>query len=55
MNSTLRAEQSGRGLAFNDVDPATFRRQLSGVYAKWKGVLGTKCWSLLEASAGSLA
>jgi TRAP-type transport system periplasmic protein len=55
MNSTLRAAQSRRGLAFNDVDPAAFRRQLSGVYAKWKGALGTKCWSLLEASAGSLA
>ena len=55
MNSTLRAAQPRRGLAFNDVDPAPFRRQLSGVYAKWKRTLGTKCWSLLEASAGSLA
>ena len=55
MNSTLRAGQTRRGLAFNDADPAVFRRQLSGVYSKWKGLLGTKCWSLLEASAGSLA
>jgi TRAP-type transport system periplasmic protein len=55
MNATLRAGPARRGLAFNDIDPAPFRRQLSGVYAKWKGMLGTKCWSLLEASAGSLA
>jgi tripartite ATP-independent transporter DctP family solute receptor len=54
MNATLRAGPGRRGLAFNDVDPAPFRRQLSGVYAKWKGMLGAKCWSLLEASAGSL-
>ena len=55
LNSTLRAEQMRRGLVFNEVDPAVFRRRLSGVYGKWKGVLGMKCWSLLEASAGSLA
>ena len=54
MNSTVRAAQVKRGLVFNDVDPAPFRRRLPGVYAKWKGTLGTKCWSLLEASAGPL-
>lgn len=32
---------------------APFRRQLSGFYAAWKDRLGTKCWSLLEAAAGS--
>jgi tripartite ATP-independent transporter DctP family solute receptor len=54
LNSTMRASLERRGLVFNEVDPAPFRRQLSGVYAKWKGVLGSRCWSLLEASAGSL-
>jgi tripartite ATP-independent transporter DctP family solute receptor len=55
LNSTLRVAQIKRGLVFNDVDPALFRRRLSGVYGKWRGTLGTKCWSLLEKSAGSLA
>ncbi len=55
MNATVGAAQLKRGLAFNDVDPAPFRAQLSGVYAKWKGNLGTKCWALLEQSAGTLA
>jgi tripartite ATP-independent transporter DctP family solute receptor len=54
MNATIGAAQLTRGLAFNDVDPAPFRRQLSGVYAKWKGNFGTKCWALLEQSAGPL-
>ncbi len=37
MNSTLRAGHERRGLVFNDVDPAPFRRQLAAFYAKWKG------------------
>lgn len=52
-NSTLRAALSTRGLVFNDVDSAPFRRQLSGFYARWKDQLGTKCWSLLEGAVGS--
>ena len=47
-NSRLRGELTRRGLAFNDVDQAPFRRQLTGFYAKWRERLGTKGWSLLE-------
>lgn len=54
-NARLRAELGARGLAFNDVDPAPFRRQLSGFYATWKDRLGARCWSLLEAEVGTLA
>ena len=54
MNSTLRAGHERRGLVFNDVDPEPFRRQLAAFYAKWKATLGSRCWSLLEASSGSL-
>ncbi len=54
MNATIGAAQRQRGLAFNDVEPGPFRRQLSGVYAKWKGNLGAKCWALLEDAAGPL-
>ena len=46
-NSRLRAELTKRGLIFNDVDQAPFRRQLSGFYKTWKGKLGAKAWSLL--------
>jgi tripartite ATP-independent transporter DctP family solute receptor len=54
-NDTARKTLAGHGLAFNDVDTAPFRAQLSGVYASWKKTLGTKCWTLLEAETGRLA
>jgi hypothetical protein len=40
---------------YDRIDPAAFRRRLSGVDATWKERLGTRCWSLLEAEAGALA
>jgi tripartite ATP-independent transporter DctP family solute receptor len=52
-NGRLRPELATRGLVFNDVDAAPFRRQLAGFYGTWKKTLGPKCWSLLEAAAGS--
>ena len=47
-NGRLRAELTKRGLIFNDVDQAPFRKALTGFYATWKEKLGTKCWRLLE-------
>jgi tripartite ATP-independent transporter DctP family solute receptor len=55
LNARMRVELPSRGPVFNDVDPAPFRRRLSGVYAKWRAHLGPKCWSLLEAECGPLA
>jgi len=52
-NGRLRAELTTRGLIFNDVDQAPFRTQLSGFYKTWKERLGTKAWTLLEASTGT--
>jgi TRAP-type C4-dicarboxylate transport system substrate-binding protein len=52
-NNASRASMAKR-LAFNDVAAAPFQKQLAGVYASWKKALGAKCWSLLEAEAGSL-
>jgi len=52
-NGRLRAELTTRGVIFNDVDQAPFRRQLTGFYKTWKEKLGTKAWSLLEQGAGS--
>jgi len=51
-NAGLRAGLARRGIVFNDVDTAPFRAKLSGLYATWKGRLGTRCWSLLEAATG---
>jgi tripartite ATP-independent transporter DctP family solute receptor len=47
-NTRLRAELAKRGLAFNDVDQAPFRKQLAGFYAKWRERLGVKAWALME-------
>ena len=53
-NARLRKDLTARGLVFNDVEWAPFRKQLAGFYARWKPRLGTKCWSLLEAAVGSM-
>jgi len=52
-NGRLRAELTKRGLIFNDVDQAPFRRALPGFYAKWKARLGNKCWGMLESATGT--
>jgi TRAP-type C4-dicarboxylate transport system substrate-binding protein len=54
MNRRLRDELARRGLAFNEVDPAPFRRKLTDFYRTWKSQLGTRCWTLLEAESGPL-
>ena len=54
LNASLRNDLAARGLAFNEVDQATFRGKASGVYSTWKEKLGSKCWSLLEAEVGKL-
>jgi len=51
LNAGLRAALTRRGLIFNDVTQAPFRVNLSGLYTTWKGRLGTKCWSLLQAAS----
>lgn len=53
-NAEARTDLAARGLAFNEVDEAPFRAKLAGVYASWKEMLGTTCWSLLEAEVGRL-
>jgi tripartite ATP-independent transporter DctP family solute receptor len=52
-NASIRPALEKRGMTFNDVDAAPFRKQLSRFYASWKKQLGAKCWSLLEAAAGT--
>jgi TRAP-type transport system periplasmic protein len=54
LNGLLSNRFAARGLVINDVDPVPFRARLSGVYATWRKKLGSKCWSLLEATTGPL-
>jgi TRAP-type C4-dicarboxylate transport system substrate-binding protein len=53
-NDVARMSLAGHGLAFNEVETKAFRAQLSGLYAAWKKMLGTKAWSLLEAETDRL-
>lgn len=55
MNTDGRAELAARGLLFNDVEAAPFRRRLAPVYGAWKEKIGTRGWKLLEDAAGSIA
>jgi tripartite ATP-independent transporter DctP family solute receptor len=55
--TSLRAQMSGEGLTFIDIDKAQFRAALSkaGFYAGWKQKFGDQTWSLLEQTVGQLA
>ncbi len=57
LNAGLQGKLAGAGLAFNPVDPAPFRAQLSraGFYRDWKAKYGDEAWGLLEAAVGTLA
>ena len=57
LNGTLQQELAGKGLVFNQTDPAPFRDKLraAGFYTEWKGRYGEEAWSILEKSVGQLA
>ncbi len=57
LNATLRQNLAGKGLIFNELDPAPFRDKLrsAGFYTEWKGKYGDEAWSILEKSVGKLA
>ena len=54
-NGELRQTLTGRGMVFNDIDPAPFRARMAPVYAAWRDRLGSRCWALLEDAVGKLA
>lgn len=56
-NDQVRKEMEAKGLAFNAVDPSSFRTALrkAGYYDVWAKRLGDDGWSLLEKFAGRLA
>jgi tripartite ATP-independent transporter DctP family solute receptor len=57
LNNTLQQDLAGKGLVFNQPDPAPFRDKLrsSGFYSEWKSKYGDQAWGLLEQSVGKLA
>lgn len=57
MTTGLRETLAGRGMKFNDVDPAPFREKLkaAGFYNEWKGKFGEAGWKTLEDAVGKLS
>lgn len=57
LNQSVQTELTGKGLAFNDTKPDSFRAQLqkSGFYSEWKGKFGAEAWGLLESTAGKVS
>ena len=54
LNRDLAGRLAGRGMIFNQVDTASFRRRLGPFYARWRKIFGPSAWSLLEAEVGPL-
>src|ERR1700754_2331213 len=57
LNASVKDELAGKGLLFNQPDPAPFREKLrsAGFYAEWKGKYGEQAWEILEKSVGKLS
>jgi tripartite ATP-independent transporter DctP family solute receptor len=57
LNANLQQELAGKGLAFNQPEPAPFRDKLraAGFYSEWKAKYGDEAWGLLEKAVGKLA
>jgi tripartite ATP-independent transporter DctP family solute receptor len=56
LNANLQQDLAGKGLAFNQPDPAPFREKLrqAKFYAEWKDKYGDEAWSILEKAVGKL-
>jgi tripartite ATP-independent transporter DctP family solute receptor len=57
LNANLQEDLAGKGLVFNQPDPAPFREKLrqAKFYTEWKEKYGDEAWSLLEKAVGNLA
>ncbi len=57
LNAGLRGTLQGRGMAFNDLDPAPFRDTLkrAGFFKDWQAKYGAEAWGILESQVGSLS
>jgi len=57
LNRSVRDKLARRGMIFNDVDKASFKKKLSDAkyYDRWKAEFGPKAWDALEKYANKLA
>jgi tripartite ATP-independent transporter DctP family solute receptor len=55
LNTEFRAKLATQGMTFNEADTSSFGPRLQSYYARWKGTIGERAWSLLEAHVGKLA
>lgn len=57
LNRSVRDKLTRRGMIFNDVDKASFKKKLSEAkyYERWKAEFGDKAWAALEKYANKLA
>ena len=57
LNRSMRDKLARRGMIFNDVDKASFKKKLSDskYYERWKAEFGPKAWDALEKYANKLA
>ena len=53
----MRDKLLRRGMKFNDVDKASFKKKLTDAnyYERWKNEFGPKAWAALEKYANKLA
>lgn len=57
LNSSAQGMLEGKGLKFNQTDPASFKNKLqaAGFYKQWKATYGDAAWTLLEQASGKLS
>jgi TRAP-type transport system periplasmic protein len=57
LNRSVRDQLQRRGMVFNDVDKASFKKKLveAKYYERWKAEFGPKAWDALEKYANKLA
>ncbi|SHH94281.1 TRAP transporter substrate-binding protein [Pollutimonas bauzanensis] len=57
LSTTVTDTLTSKGMAFNEVDTASFRKALrdAGFYTKWHDAFGEEAWTLLESAVGKLS
>ncbi|WP_451984620.1 TRAP transporter substrate-binding protein [Azospirillum endophyticum] len=56
-SASLREQLTGKGLIFNEIDIAPFRKKLqeAGYFNEWKEKFGVEAWAMLEKYTGPLS
>ena len=56
LNTSLRTDLEGKGMAFNEVDKSAFRAKLEGAgfYKEWRAKYGEANWAVLREASGQL-